>query len=233
MASAHVPSGAERYSVLSRRDKLILGIMVGIPTFLVVFFILLPTILSIVLSFTSWNGIGAHRPDQVHRLQELPDPVHQVPAVLAGRDRTTSSGWPASCSSPRRSACSWRSCWTRTSAARRIYQSALYLPVVLSLAIIGFIWQLQYSPDQGFINSVLGTNQQGNIIDWLGDKRHQPVGGARRGELAPGRLRDDPLPGRPQGVRPQPARGRPDRRRQRAADVLPGRLPGAASPSTS
>ena len=52
----------------------------------------------------------------------------------------------------------------------RIYQSALYLPVVLSLAIIGFIWQLQYSPTQGLINGVLGTNQQGNIIDWLGNK---------------------------------------------------------------
>ena len=31
----------------------------------------------------------------------------------------------------------------------RIYQSILYMPVVLSLAIIGFIWQLVYSPHQG------------------------------------------------------------------------------------
>ena len=54
----------------------------------------------------------------------------------------------------------------------RIYQSALYLPVVLSLAIVGFIWQLQYAQRrQGFINSVLGTTtRQGNLIDWLGDK---------------------------------------------------------------
>ena len=39
----------------------------------------------------------------------------------------------------------------------RVYQSAIYLPVVLSLAIVGFIWQLQYAPEQGFLNSVLGT----------------------------------------------------------------------------
>ena len=39
----------------------------------------------------------------------------------------------------------------------RIYQSAIYLPVVLSLAIVGFIWQLQYAPEEGFINNVLGT----------------------------------------------------------------------------
>ena len=50
----------------------------------------------------------------------------------------------------------------------RIYQSALYLPVVLSLAIIGFIWQLQYSPTEGFINSVLGTAKTNHFIDLAG-----------------------------------------------------------------
>ena len=42
--------------------------------------------------------------------------------------------------------------------------------MVLSLAIVGFIWQLQYAPTQGLINGVLGTNQQGNVIDWLGNQ---------------------------------------------------------------
>ena len=46
----------------------------------------------------------------------------------------------------------------------RIYQTAIYLPVVLSLALIGFIWQLFYSRDQGLLNAVLGTK-----IDWYGD----------------------------------------------------------------
>ena len=84
-----------------------------------------------------------------------------------------------------------------------------------------------YSPDQGFINSVLGTTSTAPGDRLAGQPEHQPVGGPGRGELAPGRLRDGPLPGRPEGVRSEPARGRPDRRRQRAADVLPGRLPGA------
>jgi multiple sugar transport system permease protein len=51
----------------------------------------------------------------------------------------------------------------------RLYQSALFLPVVLSLAIVGFIWTLQYAPEQGFINNVLGTTRQDNLIDWLGN----------------------------------------------------------------
>jgi multiple sugar transport system permease protein len=46
----------------------------------------------------------------------------------------------------------------------RIYQSIFYIPVVLSMALVGFIWQLIYSPDGGVLNTVLGTN-----IDWLGN----------------------------------------------------------------
>ena len=51
----------------------------------------------------------------------------------------------------------------------RIYQTIFYLPVVLSLAVIGIIWQLQYAPEQGFINNVLGRTSNDNLIDWLGD----------------------------------------------------------------
>ena len=46
----------------------------------------------------------------------------------------------------------------------RFYQTAFYMPVVLSLALIGFIWQLFYSRDQGLLNEVFGTE-----VDWYGD----------------------------------------------------------------
>jgi len=49
----------------------------------------------------------------------------------------------------------------------RIYQTALYLPVVLSLALIGFVWQLIFSRDQGLLNVVTGSQ-----IDWFGDQRY-------------------------------------------------------------
>jgi multiple sugar transport system permease protein len=38
---------------------------------------------------------------------------------------------------------------------------------VLSLALVGFIWQLIYSRDQGLINQVTG-----GTIDWYGDQRY-------------------------------------------------------------
>ncbi len=46
-----------------------------------------------------------------------------------------------------------------------------FLPVVLSLVVVGFIWELQFSPTEGFINNALGLVKSGNIIDWLGNPR--------------------------------------------------------------
>jgi multiple sugar transport system permease protein len=46
----------------------------------------------------------------------------------------------------------------------RFYQTSLFLPVVLSLALVGFMWQLIYSPDQGLINQITG-----GTTDWYGD----------------------------------------------------------------
>jgi ABC-type sugar transport system permease subunit len=51
----------------------------------------------------------------------------------------------------------------------RIYQSILFLPVMLSLALIGIIWELIYSPNYGLINSVIGRTGNDNLIDWLGN----------------------------------------------------------------
>jgi multiple sugar transport system permease protein len=46
----------------------------------------------------------------------------------------------------------------------RFYQTAFFLPIVLSLALVGFMWQLIYSRDQGLINEVTG-----GTTDWYGD----------------------------------------------------------------
>ena len=48
----------------------------------------------------------------------------------------------------------------------RFYQSAFFLPVVLSLALVGFMWQLIYSQDQGLLNQITGGD-----TDWYGDPK--------------------------------------------------------------
>jgi ABC-type sugar transport system permease subunit len=53
----------------------------------------------------------------------------------------------------------------------RIYQSIFFLPVMLSLALIGIIWEVVYSPQFGLINGILHNTKPGSAIDWLGDPK--------------------------------------------------------------
>jgi ABC-type sugar transport system permease subunit len=168
-AGGMVPSRARRrYSPLTDGDRLTLGIMVAIPTLLVVVFVLIPTVASVILSFTSWNGIGGLDSIKFIGLKNYTDLINIYKPF-----------WPA---------ISHNVIWLifflviatpfgmflavlldKNIRGTRVYQGALYMPVVLSLAIIGFIWQLIYAPEQGLLNNLLGRTAQGNQISWLGD----------------------------------------------------------------
>src|SRR5829696_9699770 len=164
------PRSARRRSARrwSARDKLVLGLMIGIPTAISVSLVWLPALASVALSFTRWDGIGLDTIQSVglrnyreiftiyppfypalwHNLLWLiffiliPTPIGLLLAVLLDRELK----------------------------GTRFYQSAIFLPVVLSLAIVGFIWQLMYSTDQGLVNAVLAKAGAGPV-DWLGNPR--------------------------------------------------------------
>ena len=146
----------------STRDRLVIGAMIGVPTLLVIWLVWLPALASVLLSFTKWNGfnfsgiqfVGTQNYTDIATIYPpfwpaiqhnliwlvflfvLPTILGMVLAVVLDREM-------------------WGS---------RFYQTAFYLPVVLSMALVGFIWQLFYSTDQGLINEVFGTN-----VDWYGD----------------------------------------------------------------
>ena len=139
--------------------------MVAIPLLFVLLLIWLPALASVLLGFTRWEGIGGldtiewigltnykniftiyppfwpalqHNLIWLVFLFLLPTPFGMFLAVLLDKQMRGS----------------------------RFYQTAIYLPVVLSLALTGFIWQLIYSTDQGLLNAVTGLR-----IDWYGDPR--------------------------------------------------------------
>lgn len=166
--SRQKPKGRKRYSILTAWDRLLIGLMVGVPTFLVVFFLAIPALLSILLSFSTWNGIGLDRIKWVgfQNYERILTAYDQFWAAL-----THNLIWLAFfilIATPL--GIFFAVLLDKNIKGTRVYQSALYMPVVLSLAIIGFIWQLQYSPTQGFINGALDRTDQDNIINWLGDK---------------------------------------------------------------
>ncbi|MEV4119652.1 sugar ABC transporter permease [Micromonospora sp. NPDC049645] len=152
-----------RLRLLSRTDRVVITLMVLVPLLLVTGFVWLPAAATVLLSGTNWDGIG---------------PLNEIEFVGARNYRDVVNIYP-----PFVPAIQHNLLWLaalfvvatpfgmflavlldKELRGSRFYQTALYLPVVLSLALIGFVWQLLYSRDQGLINAVLGSN-----IDWYGD----------------------------------------------------------------
>ncbi|HIW29804.1 MAG TPA: sugar ABC transporter permease, partial [Candidatus Luteococcus avicola] len=126
----------------------------------------LPAIASVMLSFFNWDGFGPVTEAQPVGFRWYQEAATIYPAF-----------WPAI-----RHNLIWLAALfliatpigilcavliDRETQHTKFYQTALYLPVVLSMALIGFVWQLVFSRDQGLLNTILGTS-----IDWYGDSRY-------------------------------------------------------------
>ena len=166
-AGASAPRRKSRYSLLTGRDKVTLALMVGIPTILCLSFIWLPTLASIGLSFTNWRGITPITANNIVGFKNYevlftqytlfwPALFHNVIWLLFLVFIATPIGIFLAV------------LLDREMKGTRVYQSAFYIPVVLSLAIVGFIWEQMYT-SQGFINSILGHTSSDTAIDFLGN----------------------------------------------------------------
>ncbi|HMR21245.1 MAG TPA: sugar ABC transporter permease [Micropruina sp.] len=137
--------------------------MILIPTAIVATLVWLPAMATIVFSFFDWDGFGPFSEAKFVGTRWYTEATTIYPAF-----------WPA---------IQHNVIWLlvlffiatpigllvavlldREASHTKFYQTSLYLPVVLSMALIGFIWQLMFSRDQGLINLILGTS-----IDWYGD----------------------------------------------------------------
>jgi multiple sugar transport system permease protein len=144
-------------------DRLMVALMVTVPTLLVVGLVWVPALGTVLLSFTNWDGIGPLSDVEVIGTKNYADVVSIYPPF-----------WPAI-----RHNVVWLAVLflvasplgmflavliDRGVRGSRFYQTALYMPVVLSIALVGFIWQLVYSRDQGVLNAITG-----GTTDWYGD----------------------------------------------------------------
>lgn len=156
--------------VLSRRDKIVVGLMLGVPVLADLAFIWFPALASVVLSLTNWNGIGGVRTASWAGVENY----HQIatnypPFWPAVQHNVIWLGVFILLATPL--GMLFAALIDRGMRGSRIYQSVLFLPVMLSLALIGIIWELVYSSNYGLINTVIGRNGANNAIDWLGDPK--------------------------------------------------------------
>jgi multiple sugar transport system permease protein len=166
--AAAVPRRRRRAARLSGGDRVAVALMIGVPLLVVVGFVWVPTLLSGVLSFTSWDGIGGVSTIEWVGTRNYKQIFEIYPPF-----------WPAFRHNiiwlvfltlvPTTLGLLFAYLLDKKIRGTRVYQSIFFLPVVLSLAVVGFIWQLVYAPEQGLINNILGTTEQGNLIDWLGN----------------------------------------------------------------
>ncbi|MFG2661782.1 carbohydrate ABC transporter permease [Streptomyces sp. NPDC048425] len=159
------PQGHRR--LLTRRDRITLGLMGGLPALLHIALVWVTALASIALAFTDWDGIGFDtiRWAGLRNFRELftenpqfwPAVQHNVIWFAVLFLIPTPLGLFLALQLDKKI------------RFRRVYQTAFFLPVVVSFAVIGFVWQLIYNPDTGLINSVIGANRPGHYIDWIGD----------------------------------------------------------------
>jgi len=160
-----------RLQHLSGRDKLTLALMVGIPALIEACMVWIPALLSVGLSFTNarldlsqpggLQAVGGRNYSFVSQAYPpfWPAVQHNIIWLLFLALIATPLGLLVAV------------LLDFNLRGSRIYQSVFFIPVMLSLALVGIIWQLIYSSDAGLINSVLGTAGKPGAIDWFGNSK--------------------------------------------------------------
>lgn len=166
-APARGGRGRRKLQKLSKRDKIVLGFMVGIPTLIQAVLIWIPMLLSVGLSFTRWNGLALEdiRSNGLANYEFVtevyppfwPAVQHNIIWLLFLALIATPIGLFLAV------------LLDQNIRGSRIYQSVFFVPVMLSLPLVGIVWQLMYARNEGLINNVLGTSGTGEAVDWFGD----------------------------------------------------------------
>jgi ABC-type sugar transport system permease subunit len=171
-AGAAAPARADgrktrRGHLLSSNDKIVLGVMVAIPTLIQACLVWIPMLLSIGLSFTRWNGLSltdiksAGGSNYQFVLNEYPPFYPAVEHNILWLVFLGVIGTPLGLF--------LAVLLDQNIRGSRIYQSFFFVPVMLSLPLVGIIWQLMYARNEGFINNLIGTAGTASAIDWFGN----------------------------------------------------------------
>lgn len=161
-AAATIEKNRSRRS-LSKGDRFTLSAFVGIPTLLQIILLWVPAVVTIVLSFTYWNGV---------RLEDIRWAGFQnyktifVNEPLFYQALKNNGIWLAFfvlVATPLGILLAYQV--DRGIKGHAFYESIYYLPVVLSLAVIGIIWNFMLQPG-GFVQGLMGLDIGNAISIW-------------------------------------------------------------------
>ncbi|MFK8025342.1 MAG: carbohydrate ABC transporter permease, partial [Ilumatobacter sp.] len=149
------------------RDRVVFTLMVAVPTTIHVLFVWIPTIASLLFSFTNYNGIRFSEMEVVgfrnyweiftvfekDFFQAVLNNFLLLIFLFVG---------------PTIFGMGLAYLLDKNIRGSRIYQSMFYTPVVLSLAVVGFMWQsVIYSTENGLATELFGG---GEAVDWIGNQ---------------------------------------------------------------
>jgi multiple sugar transport system permease protein/raffinose/stachyose/melibiose transport system permease protein len=166
-----MPAGAPHQTpprprrAFTKGDRLALGLFVGLPTLVHVVLVWIPAIATILLSFTYWTGIDV-ADIRWAGLANYDNIVFLTPTFWpALRNNAIWLVWFAFIATPLGVLLAYQI--DRQIRGHRFYQSAYYLPVVLSLAVTGIIWNFMLRSD-GLVNGLLGRDIS-NAVSFFGN----------------------------------------------------------------
>ncbi len=161
------PRRRRRGHNFTRTDRAVLTGLVGGPTLLHVILVWIPALCTIALSFTFWDGIGGL--NQIHwaglkNYQQI-FTIYQdfKPAV---RNNVLWLGFFAVIATPLGVILAYYI--DKELKGTKFFQTAFYLPMVLSLAVTGIVWDYIFRTN-GFVNSVMGNTDPQTATSWFGD----------------------------------------------------------------
>ena len=167
LATAPRKGRRRRVTQLSRVDKLVLTVMVGVPTLLHVVLVWFPAIATLILSLTRWDGfqgVGEIKFVGFRNYWEIFTVFENklVPALF-----NNSLLLVFLFVGPTALGVVLAYLLDKNIRGSRIYQSIYYAPVVLSLAVVGIIWKgVMFSERQGLFNKFLDQP-----INFVGDQK--------------------------------------------------------------
>ena len=144
---------SRRRRAFSKGDRFTLAVFLGVPSFLHIVWVWIPAIATICLSFTYWNGVNISDIKWAGLANYKTIFTASPQFYDALQNNFYWLVWFTFLATPLGILLAYQV--DRKIRGHKIYESVYYIPVVLSLAVIGIIWRFMLGP-AGLVQVLLG-----------------------------------------------------------------------------